>query len=108
MRNLNRDSSAVASLRIAATGSAVRQIKQDLDPIQDDLMAFFAQDIRHETDPAGIMLMRRIVQTLRRWHALWMIYVEHRCGLLAESLPKKVAVMESSVNAAGAAHTYRG
>jgi hypothetical protein len=78
VRNLDQDTSAVAGLRIATTGATVRQIQEHLYPIANDVVALFAADTGHEPDSAGIMLMRRIVQTLRGRDAIHMPYAGHR------------------------------
>ena len=64
--DLNKESGAVAGLRIAATGSAVRQIDEDLDALGNDIVRFVAVDVHHEANPAGIAFVGRIVQALRR------------------------------------------
>jgi hypothetical protein len=70
--NLNQHTCAVAGLSIATTSPAVRQIQQHLNPVANDVVALRAADAGHEPDPAGIVLMRRMVQTLRRRDAIYM------------------------------------
>jgi hypothetical protein len=48
----------------------MRQVDQDLNPLLYDLMAFLATNAGHEPDAAGIVLVRRIVKTLRRRQAV--------------------------------------
>ena len=65
VRNLDQNAGAVARLRVAAAGSAVRQVQQNLDALQDDVVRLLALDAGHEADAAGVALMARIVQALR-------------------------------------------
>src|ERR1700685_3122299 len=78
MRNLNQHTCAVAGLGIAPTCAAVRQIQQHLDAVANDAMALFAANAGHESNPAGIVLLGRIVQTLRGRHAIYMSDAGHR------------------------------
>ncbi len=41
-------------------------VHEHLDALANDVVAFFAADAGDETDSAGVMFMRRVVQTLRR------------------------------------------
>ena len=52
--------------RIAAAGAAVRQVDQNLNALEDDVVRFLALEIRNEADSAGIVLVARVVKTLRR------------------------------------------
>jgi hypothetical protein len=66
MRDLNQDASAVARLRVAAAGAAVREIDQNLNALFDDLVAPLAAQAGYKTDSASIVLVRWIIKTLRR------------------------------------------
>ena len=66
MRNLNQYSGTIAGFGIAAAGSAMRKINEDLNPLLDDLMALLTPNAGDKTDSAGVVLVRRIIQTLRR------------------------------------------
>src|SRR5207253_706693 len=66
VRDLNQQAGAVTSLRIAATGAAVGEIDKDLNSLLNDLMAFLAANACHKTDATGVVLVRRVVKTLRR------------------------------------------
>ena len=59
VRNLNQDARAVAGLRIAAAGAAVRQVDQNLDALQDDVVRLPAFDIGDKADAAGVVLVLR-------------------------------------------------
>jgi hypothetical protein len=48
----------------------VSQIDQDLNSLLDDLMTLFATDTGDKTNAAGIVLVRRVVKTLRRRQAV--------------------------------------
>ena len=65
VRNLNQDAGAVAGFRIAAAGAAMRQVDQDLNALDDDVVRFLTLDVGNEADAAGIVLVARIVETLR-------------------------------------------
>ncbi len=66
VRNLDQDARAVAGLRIAAAGAAMRQIDQDLDALQDDIVRLAALDVRDKADAASVVLVLRAVQSLSR------------------------------------------
>ena len=65
MRNLNQDAGAIAGFRIAAAGAAVGQVDQDLDALADDVVGLLAIDAGDKADAAGVVLMLRIVKSLR-------------------------------------------
>ena len=65
MRNLEENSRAIASLRIAAACAAVRQVDENLYAFENDLVRFLAFDVGYETDAAGIALIRGVVKPLR-------------------------------------------
>jgi hypothetical protein len=67
MGNLDQHTGAVTGLRVAAAGTTVSQIDQDLDALLNNLMALFATNTGDKTDAAGVMLVRWVKQTLRRW-----------------------------------------
>jgi len=62
---LEQDSRAVTGLRIAAAGAPVREVDENLDAFEDDVVAFLAGNVRHKTNPACIVLVARIVKALR-------------------------------------------
>ncbi len=66
MRNLDENAGAVAGFRVAAAGAAVGQVDEDLDALDDDVVGFLAFDIGDKADTAGIMLVARVVEALRR------------------------------------------
>jgi hypothetical protein len=65
VRNLNQDAGAVTSFGIAAAGAAMREIYQDLDSLLDDLVALFAANAGDKAHSTSIVLVRRVVETLR-------------------------------------------
>ena len=65
VRDLNQDAGAIAGFRIAAAGAAVRQVDQNLDALDDDVVRLLALDVGDEADAAGIVLLARVVQALR-------------------------------------------
>ena len=64
VRHLQQDARTVARQRIGADGAPVRQILQYLQPLLHDGVGFFALDVRHEADAAGVVLIGGIVKTL--------------------------------------------
>jgi hypothetical protein len=66
VRNLNQDAGAVTSFGIAAAGAAMGEIYQDLDSLLDDLMALLTANAGYKTHSASVVLIRGIVETLRR------------------------------------------
>src|SRR4029078_13575081 len=66
VRNLNQHTRPIACFRIAAAGTAVRQVDQDLNALPHDGVTLFPTDAGHKTDTAGITLGRRVIETLRR------------------------------------------
>src|SRR5260370_18017865 len=64
--DLEENSGAIAGFRIASAGTAVRQVEQHLDSLAYDVVTFVAADAGHESDPAGVVLLRRMVHTLSR------------------------------------------
>ncbi len=64
---MKQHAGAIACLRIAAAGAAVRKVDQDLDALLDDVMRLEALKVSHKADAAGVVFEARIVKTLRRW-----------------------------------------
>jgi hypothetical protein len=62
--DLEENAGAVAGLRIASAGPAVSQVEQHLDSLVYDVVTFVAANVSYESDPAGVMLLRRMIQTL--------------------------------------------
>src|SRR4029453_3635721 len=59
-----QDAGALAGVRLAPAGAAVREIAEDGDGLIDDASRWPALDVDDEPDPAGIVLERRVVETL--------------------------------------------
>jgi hypothetical protein len=57
MRNLHENPGSVACERVRPYGAAMLEIKQNFQPVLNDLVAFFALDVGHETESAGIVLI---------------------------------------------------
>ncbi len=64
VRNLDEHAGAVAGFRIAAAGAAMRQVEQNLNSLADDVVTFLAADAGDKPDAAGVVLVRRVVETL--------------------------------------------
>ena len=80
---LDEDSRTVALQRVGPRGPAVREVLEDLQPLGDDVVAFRALDMHDEPQPARIVLVGRIVETLAQrgevLGALSMIHVGLVC-----------------------------
>ena len=77
VRNLDQDAGAVAGLRIAAARSAVRQVDQNLNSLDDDIVRLLAADVGDKPDTAGVAFVGGVVKTLRRWQTEWDNRVVH-------------------------------
>ncbi len=66
VRNLDQHAGAIAGLRIAAAGAAVSQVDQNLNALDDNVVRLLALDVGDKADAAGIVLVARVVKTLRR------------------------------------------
>ena len=64
VRDLDHYARAIAGFRIAAAGSAVGQVEQNLDALDDDVVRFVPFDIGYEADTAGVALILRMVKSL--------------------------------------------
>src|SRR5690606_15695050 len=60
---------AVAHQRIGADGAAMRQVLEDEEAVLDDLVRLLALHVGDEADAAGIVLVARIIESLRRRQA---------------------------------------
>ena len=69
MRDLHEDAGAIAHARVGANRAAMLQIAENAQSVFDDLMRLAALDVGDETDAAGILVERRIVETLRERRA---------------------------------------
>ncbi len=65
MRNLNQQSRTITCFGIAPAGTAMGEIDQDLNALFDDLMTLLPTNAGDKSDATGIVLLRRIVKTLR-------------------------------------------
>ncbi len=67
--NLQQDAGTVTRVDFAAAGAAMIQIAQYLDGLLQDAMRFAPLDVHDEADPAGIVLVGRVVKALFRRQA---------------------------------------
>ena len=65
VRDLNQHAGAIPGFRIAAAGPAVRQVDEDLDTLEDDVVRLLTVDAGDKAYAAGLVFMARIVKTLR-------------------------------------------
>ena len=66
IRHLHQDAGAVAGVHLAAARPAVEQIHEQLQRLLDDAVTLLALDVDDKADPAGVVLVPRIVEPLRR------------------------------------------
>ena len=64
VRDLDEHARPVALERIGAGRPAVREIREDLEPLRDDFAALLALDVGDEAEAAGVVLVARIVESL--------------------------------------------
>ncbi len=68
IRELNEDAGAVSLERVRTGRAAVSQVLQDLQRLTDDLVALLPLDVGDEPQPAGVVLITRVVEALfARW-----------------------------------------
>jgi hypothetical protein len=64
--DLDQDAGAVAHQRVGADRAAVVQVLENLQTLRDDRVRLASGDVGDETDAAGIVLVRRRIQSGRR------------------------------------------
>ena len=64
VRDLQQHAGAVAGVGLGAAGAPVVEAAEHLDGVLDDAVAAPALDVGYEADPAGVVLVPRIVQAL--------------------------------------------
>ena len=79
MGNLQENAGAVAGLRIASAGPAVRQVEEHLYALADNFVTLVSADVGHEPDSAGVMLLRRMVQSLGRRRRVRFVSTHRHC-----------------------------
>ena len=82
VRDLNEHAGAVAGQRVGAHGAAVLEVGEDLERVGDDLMRLAALEVGDEADATRIVLVRRVIKTLRlrRLEAFERLGFAHRLG----------------------------
>ena len=66
VRDLDERAAAVAELGVGAGRAAMVEVDEDLQPATDDVVRLAVAEIRDEADAAGIMLLGRVVEAVRR------------------------------------------
>src|SRR5262249_48383152 len=84
VRNLHQHPGAVARSRVASAGSAMGQVVEHLEPLLQDVVRAYALGVDQEADPAGVVLVRWIVEALARGDAARLM---HRYVLLDSPEP---------------------
>jgi len=85
-----------SSLGTASAGSAVRQVDQHLNPLAYDVVTLVAANVGDESDPASILLLRRMVQTLGGWWTVRFLSVHRHIDI--RSMPELAAFTAVSVS----------
>ena len=65
MRNLDQDACAVARLRVASRRAAMSEVDKNLEALANNIVALFAANAGDESHAAGIVLIARMIKTLR-------------------------------------------
>ncbi len=106
VRNLDQDAGAVARLRVATRGAAMGEVDQHLKALADNLVALFALDAGHKPHAAGIVLIARVIETLRlmsaetidpmcSWQPFSLNFVQCRCFAWSERhIPQRFVLRE--------------
>jgi len=76
--DLDEDASAVAGFSVAAAGTTVREVGEDLDSLDDDVVRSFTLNIGDEPDTARIALVVGIIKTLGRRESITLANFTHR------------------------------
>ena len=63
--NLNQNARAVTRLRIATRRAAMSEVDEHLEALADNLVAFFPANAGDQPHPAGIVLVARVIESLR-------------------------------------------
>jgi hypothetical protein len=69
VRHLDQDARAVARVLLAAARAAVFEVDENLERLLDDLVRAAALEVNDEAHAAGVVLVRRVVQTLLGWES---------------------------------------
>ena len=77
MGNLDQDAGAVARLGVGAHGTAVLEVLEDGQAVGHHAVAFGVGDIGDEADAAGIVLVARIIETMRVGKSFWPVLDGH-------------------------------
>ncbi len=64
VRDLNQNARSVTRLRIAAAGSTVGEVDEDLNALLNDVMGFGTVEVDDESHAAVIVFILRVVKTL--------------------------------------------
>ena len=69
VRDLQQHAAAVAGAGIGPRRAAMVDVEEDLQTLLDDVVRLLVVHVGDEADAAGIVLLGRIVEPLRRWQA---------------------------------------
>jgi len=85
--DLEENAGAIAGFGIASARPPVRQVEQHLDSLAYDIVTFVAANVGYESNPAGVVLLRRMVQTLGRRRAIRFFQTRRHWYLLRRTPP---------------------
>src|SRR3989442_16030527 len=78
MRDLDQQPCPVAGLRITTAGATMRQVDQNLNALLNDLVALLTANAGDKADATRVVLLRRIIKTLRRRQTVVCLPVNQR------------------------------
>ena len=85
IRRLNEDARPVAGQRVGPHRAAMGEIPENLQALINDPVALAVSNVRHETDPARVVLVARVVEALLPGQSL--MHVPSRFGHLSPHSP---------------------
>jgi hypothetical protein len=85
--DLEENARAIAGLGIASASPAVRQVEQYLDSLTYNFVALVSANVGHESDPASVVLLRRMVQALSGRRSIRSVLTRHHSivGIVASA-----------------------
>ena len=77
MRDLNEDAGTVAGFSIATAGATMRQVYEDMDTFDDNVVRFLAFDVSDKPYAASIAFIARVIESMRLRKSLKIIRFFH-------------------------------
>jgi len=82
IRKGQQNACAVPGIRIATHGSAVHEPLEDSNPHFNDFVARFILQVSHQAHAAGVPLLFKVIQSLRRRNACLKLIAIHQFAVL--------------------------